>query len=215
MIPDNAVGLLLFVASLAPGYVYTIISERYEPRGERSALMEAVGLVLVGALSSAVALLVLLIVAQATGFLDLRRALEHGKDYLANEPVKVLVSLVAALLLALAFAVIAAWFVHRKQKPSLRPNRPVWLEVERKAREGANPAFVAIQLRDGRVLEGFADAYSVVTAGDERRDFALQAPVYLRASMDAKRVKWGNTASVVVPDSEIVFLAFSGFSLQE
>jgi hypothetical protein len=63
------------------------------------------------------------------------------------------------------------------------------------------------------VLEGFVDAYSVVTAGDERRDFALQAPIYLRTSLEAKRVKWGNTASVAVPDSEIVFLAFSGFSL--
>ena len=215
MIPDNVVGLLLFVASLAPGYVYTIISERYEPRGDRSALMEAAGLVLVGALSSVVALLVLLIIAQATGFLDLGRILEHGTDYLANEPIKVLVSLVAALLLALVFAVVAALWVHRKQEPSLRPNRPVWLEVERKAREGGNPAFVAIQLRDGRVLEGFADAYSVVTAGDERRDFALQAPIYLRASVDAKRVKWGNTASVAVPDSEIVFLAFSRFSLPQ
>jgi hypothetical protein len=150
-------------------------------------------------------------VVEATGFIDLRRALVGSKTYVADEPIKVSVSIVAALLLALVFAVVAARVVHWKQKASLRPNRPVWLDVERKLRDGGNAAFVAIQLRDGRVIEGFADAYSVVTAANERRDFALQAPIYVRASLDGDRMKWGNTDSVVVPDGEIVFLALSRF----
>lgn len=63
-------GLLLFAASLGPGYVYLRVAELREPRQERSQLVEAAELVFAGVVASTIGSLVIVAIAEATETVD-------------------------------------------------------------------------------------------------------------------------------------------------
>lgn len=99
-------GLILLLAGIGPGYVFVRVAERREPRIERSQLLEAAELLVVGAVLSTAAALVVLIITQATRALDLEALADNGVKYILREPIPNLTALLATLLLSYGAAYV-------------------------------------------------------------------------------------------------------------
>jgi Family of unknown function (DUF6338) len=78
VIPSTLLGLVAFAASLGPGYVDVRVSEKREPRHERTQLLEAAELIVIGGLASSLAALVVLSLAHAAHVVDVQRLSNDG-----------------------------------------------------------------------------------------------------------------------------------------
>lgn len=160
MIPGTVLGLLLFAASLGPGYTYLRLAETREPRQERSQLVEAAELVLVGAIASAFASLIVVASAEATGLADIDRLATAPRTYTVDSPLRVLALLVAATLRANGGAAIAAIIAHRGAEATIKPGYSAWHFVL--ADEvGVHRKYATVEMRDGRSVAGWVAAYTV------------------------------------------------------
>lgn len=215
--PTTLFGILLFLAGIGPGYVYVRIAERREPQVQRSALLEAAGLLVIGGLTTGVAALIVLVVADKTDQVDLEALVRRGTNYVATDPIPVLVAALVTLLLSYGAAVSLALIVYRGKKASIYPNRSVWWQTIGEAKDtggakdtreakATRPVFATLELKDGRVVDGYVHAYTIDMDSD-RRDISLQRPIFVRAPWQIKRTALG-VDYLVVPDSEIVYLSF-------
>ena len=97
---------------------------------------------------------------------------------LAENPVGLATLLVAEpILAAIGAGSFANWF-HRK-KPVIDPGSTVLHEVLGSSDTDLSTRFVAVTMRDGRVIEGWMGSYSTDPAD---RFFSLAAPIYVTAS---------------------------------
>jgi hypothetical protein len=88
MAPKNLLGLLLLVAAFSPGYVYLRFAERWHTRPTRSALLEGVELVSIGALISSLVALAITAIGDITGWLDTNRLFSTPRRYVAEQPMR-------------------------------------------------------------------------------------------------------------------------------
>jgi hypothetical protein len=203
LIPSTLLGLILLLAGIGPGYVFVREAERREPRIERSQLLEAAELLVVGAVLSTAAALVVLIITQATGALDLEALANNGVKYILREPIPNLTALLATLLLSYGAAYVLARAVHRGRQPTLYPNRAVWWQ-EIADLKTSGPVFTTVELRDGRVIDGYVSAYTI-DADADRRDMALQRPIFVRARRQPNRALL-DVDRLILSDREIVYV---------
>lgn len=181
MIPGTVLGLLLFAASLGPGYTYLRLAETREPRQERSQLVEAAELVLVGAMASAFASLLVIATAEATGLADIDRLASTPRMYIVDSPLRVLALLVAATLLANGGAALAAIAAHRGAEPTIKPGYSAWHFVL--ADEvGVHRKYATVEMRDGRSVAGWVAAYTVEPADPDKRELILATPLRIKAA---------------------------------
>ena len=97
--PDTLLGLAVFAAAVGPGYVFLRIAERWTPRRDRSTLHEAAELVVVGATTTAIAVLAVLALGEAADKIDASQVVANRSNYLIQEPTRSLALLVAVLLI--------------------------------------------------------------------------------------------------------------------
>jgi hypothetical protein len=168
-------GFLVLVVAAIPGYIYIRCAERRAPRQSRSGVLLAAELGFVGVLTTTVAALVLIEVARRTGWLDPGRLIATPRIYLAAEPERVTVGVLATLLLSFGLAWIASVAVHRGVPASLRPGFSVWHQVLGRTRD--SEVVATIELRDGRRFQGVVRAYDIED-DRERRGIALQYPIF-------------------------------------
>jgi Family of unknown function (DUF6338) len=202
--PTTLFGVLLFLAGIGPGYVYVRIAERREPQVRRSALLEAAGLLVIGGLTTGLAALIVLIATDATGLMNVEALIKYGTRYVASEPLPVLVAVFITLLLSYTGAIGLALIVYRGRKATVYPNRSVWWEAIGEAKN-AGPVFATLELRDGRVVDGYVHAYTIDPDTD-RRDMSLQRPIFVRPSGRVDRTPL-NVDYLVLPDTEIVYVS--------
>lgn len=86
MVPTSVVGVLVFVASVGPGYVYVKILERWRPYTQRTALRESAQIVVAGSLATLVAVVVALIVGKTFNFISTNSLARHPGRYVVNQP---------------------------------------------------------------------------------------------------------------------------------
>lgn len=101
--PDNLVGLVLFVAFITPGYLWVRLEERARPRPDRSGLLEVAELLTIGVLASLfAAAFVGWLGARVPGLLDVSSwaDAERADEYLAEHWIKAGVSLLGVVLSA-------------------------------------------------------------------------------------------------------------------
>src|SRR2546425_37414 len=121
--PNNLVGLFLFVALLVPGYIYERRRARDVPAYERSVFGETLSIVFVSVLTDWVAVVVFALVAHAvpSAVPDLAR-LRHDPEYLTQNLLPVS-SWSAGVL---AFAVALAYGLAVLRKKDARAERSGW-----------------------------------------------------------------------------------------
>jgi len=177
VIPNSLVGLLLFAASLGPGYVYIRVAERRTPRAERSQLLEAAELLVIGALVTTVVAMIVVFGAREIGLVDVATVRREGLDYLLLHPLRGFATLGAIFVASYAFGGLAALFVHWEKQSSQQPGT-VWREVLGQ-RKKTHDAWATVELRDGRFLQGQVASYTLDVSA-EPRELALAAPLYQR-----------------------------------
>ena len=205
MIPSNLVGLVLFAASLGPGYVYIRVAERRAPRAERSDLVEAVEMVAIGAFASLAAAMVVLLVGDVTGWLEPSRITRDAKAYLIVDPVRGLVALLAVFVIAYGLAYGAARLSHLRDPPAVAPGATGWYEafwLERPADD--HLTIVTVELRDRRRVTGRLTHFTIEHGGD--RELVLGAPILVRATGDSEPSRTRD-AFLVPRERDVAYIA--------
>lgn len=181
MLPSTLLGLLLFLASVSPGYIYLRTYERRSFRDARTGLREVAEIVTVGALATTVASFVMLTVGQlTTAFLPLSGLLE-GSRYLREHPWQVIASAGSVLGLSLqGCALVGSKLGGRAGGPTARTTMgTVWGSALRQpVGFGERRPFATIETTNDTHIDGFI--LSVSHAIDPaQREIALRAPIGL------------------------------------
>jgi hypothetical protein len=179
VIPGNWIGLLLLLAALAPGYVFTRVAERRFPRPERSQLWELAELLVIGAACTTIAGLVFVGINEVAHgvVIDASTWTRDGNAYLRSRPDLVARSIALVLLVACGVAAASAWVANYG-----RPSTAVFSNTVRggtfePARRKAKRGWVAVHLKNGDVVEGYLLAFP--TGESDTQDIALQKPIGL------------------------------------
>lgn len=126
MIPYTTLGLIVSLAALGPGYLYIRAAEVRSPRPERSGLVEAVELVVIGAFASTLSLIIVVLVAGWANAVNAHSLLVTPTLYFHHHAFAVVELLGLALIAAYLLAYVGARTVHRRQTASLRPGVTSW-----------------------------------------------------------------------------------------
>lgn len=175
MIPSTFLGLVLFAASLGPGYVYLRLAERRSPRAEGSQLEQAVEMVTFGAMFSLVSVMAVLAVATHFNIVDADRVSAQRGEYLISEPIRALGCVLVAFTLAYVLAWVVALVFHHGQPSAHQPGRTVWQDVlwqERPADSAG--ALVTVEMRNGRHYAGMVKGFTSELS--ENRELVLEHP---------------------------------------
>jgi Family of unknown function (DUF6338) len=208
VIPGSALAVVFVVAAFGPGYLYLRVAERRISRAERSGLVEAVELAVIGAFASTLALLAVAAIAQAAGLLDIYRFAADPHHYWVNHPLRILWLIAVVLACAYGMAYLAARFVHRRATPSIRPGSG-WTEIFLGARRD-NPNLgvrITAELRDGRRIEGTLGGHT--TEKGENRELCLFAPLRVKTGPEADTETLEAETFIFLRESDI--LAMSGW----
>lgn len=208
MFPDTLLGLVVFAAGAGPGYLYVRLSQAREPRYERTTLEEAAEFVVFGALSSGIAVLLALVIGEATNLLNTRALADDPTRYIATEPLRSLVALVLVVGVSYGGVWLVTVKVLHRGKATISPGETAWYGVFHRMLPEEHGAYATVELRDGRAVAGLVIAYT--PEPEDPREIVLSRPVdgslWLR---DAE----GNT--IELPDTFMVLqgadiLAVSG-----
>lgn len=181
----NVLELLLLAAALGPGWVWVNVAERRVARPNRSGLLEAAELVVMGALCTTAAALVVLSAAQAVGAIDVAEVRSDGAAYVLAQPARSLPVIATLLSVSYALAWVAARVTYGHHQPTQQPGT-VWREVLG-ARKGEAAAVATVELRDGRRIQGIVASYTH-TGPEQPRELALAAPMRVQSDADATPV---------------------------
>jgi hypothetical protein len=184
MPPTTVAGIVFLVAALSPGLVYHRVLSRFLPRDSRSTVVELVELATAGALTTALSCVVVLGAGEVVPAL-----LSPAELYTRPAPWSVLLSAILALVLSFGLAGLAGWWWVRKfaRRPVRIREGSAWVGVLGKRRDG-KPAYLAVELTDGRSIEGVFRTVSV--AEDPDRDaLALRRPIFVTGPNGAPRTE--------------------------
>ena len=174
MIPGTALGVVFVVAAFGPGYLYLRVAERRTFRNERSGLVEAVELAVVGAFASILALLGVGAIADLTGIVGVHQFSDSPHVFLAHHPLRVIWVLALALAAAYGLAYGVALLLNR-QKPTIHPGTS-WIWAMQPARTDITLMVRAtVELRDGRKIEGTVVGHTAEVA--ENKELLLKEPI--------------------------------------
>jgi hypothetical protein len=194
--------LIFLVAALSPGLVYHRALARFVQRDKRSTVIEVVELATVGALVSLVAVIVVAGLAELVPAFVTLSELTGDLSAVRRQPWHVVASCGMTLVLSYALALAGGIAAARTSADlsSRIKDGSAWSGVLAKRRDG-RPAFLAIEVDDGRLIEGFLRGVSV--AEDPARDMiALKKPIAISGPGKATR-KAVEDDFVVIPRSII------------
>jgi hypothetical protein len=207
VIPTTALGLVVFLAALGPGYVYLRVVERRGVRPERSGLLEAVELAVVGAFASTVATLAVLSLADAANVINIHILSGDPQHYVEDHPLRLLWLIAVTLLTGYTLAWAGARLIHLRTEASIVPGGTAWGNVFRA--ELPHPydvVRVTAELRDGRKLTGPLGGFT--TDADDDRELCLAYPILVQLPDSGAETTKLEDDFVVVREADI--LAISG-----
>lgn len=185
MIPGSITGLLVFLASVGPGYLYVRVAERWRPYRERTALREAAEIVVSGSLATLIGVVVALIVSRVTRLLPDREAvIDDAGGYLVLHPARMGAALLVVLLVSygLAYA-LAAYAPGRGAKVFADSG---WYGAFERNLPDGHGIVATVELRDGRMLAGVVRAFTAESSPVDDRELMLMAsfggPMLARAA---------------------------------
>ena len=181
MIPSTLLAVVVFAASIGPGYVWVSVAETRTPRRPRTQLLELAELVIVGALASTVAFLVVASIAIWRGWLDTDAIASDGTEYLLRNPTTALSVVFAGLALAYLGAYLFARLRYWGKPPIIEHGYSAWHRMLGHTR--GRSTYATVDLRDGTTVAGWVYLCTVDEVPPAERDLVLMAaskPIKIR-----------------------------------
>jgi len=174
VIPSTVTGLVVFLASVGPGYLYVRVAERWRPYRERTALREAAQIVVSGSLATLVGVVVALVVTRATSVLPDRDAfVEDAGRYLIFHPARVGLVLLIVLVVSYGLAYGLARYAPGRGA-EVFPDSGWYGAFERNLPAG-HGIVATVELRDGRTIAGVVRAFTAEPTPVDDRELMLMA----------------------------------------
>jgi Family of unknown function (DUF6338) len=181
VVPTTLVGVLVFVASVGPGYVYVKVAERWRPYVERTALREAAEIIVTGSIATSVGVLVALMFGKLLSFLDVTALSNQTGQYVVRHPGHASLGVLVVLVVSYGLAwLVAANMPGRGAR--VYPDSAWYAMLER--RLPAEHAIVAtVELRDGRRITGLVRSFTAEQTPVDDREITLG-----RSEIDSMKV---------------------------
>ncbi|MCT2587963.1 hypothetical protein JT362_33105 [Actinophytocola sp. S1-96] len=193
---------MFVLAALSPGLVYHRVIAQFLARDNRSTVVELVEMATAGAVTSVVASVVVLGLGEFIPPLVSLDELAWNRSGDWPRPWSVVASALLVLFVSFGLAVLAGWMWVRRagRLPTRIKQGSAWAGVLGAKRDG-KPAFLAVELDDGRLIEGVFRSVSV--AEDPARDaLVLRPPILSSGPGDSPRTAV-NEDFVFIPRSII------------
>lgn len=206
--PSTFGGLLLFLVSLAPGFVYSAARDAHYPERTSTTFRETTRVVLAGIGFDVVALGVF---ALARAFLpsitpDIPRWIDTGWRYVRAEYGVILLWAAVTLSIAMGLALIAARHLPRRRRP-LGAESAWWLQFGLYPEEvGAAAIHVGCELLDGSHVSGTLRNFAHQAAETGDRELTLVAPLRYRPGVGAPTISLSGHQLLSVSARNIKFL---------
>lgn len=187
--PTTFIGLILSVAFLTPGFLYTSQRRLRAPHGDRSALMETTSIVTISLVTNTAALAAFgtLRAAVPDHTPEPRAALDYGSGYWLDH-LPYLLAWTTALLGASCVLALTAASSQRVQGAIAQVTRPVIRESsalhETFDAEPGSYVHVGLDLTDGSYIAGRLIWFSTAVDETDERDLVLGPPLQHRYAGD-------------------------------
>jgi hypothetical protein len=174
VIPSTLLGIIIFAASVGPGYLYVSIVDRYRPPVERTALRETAELVVIGALATTLGVAVALVLGDVTALLNNNKLAKMPGRYLVTEPLRGSGAMLVVLLISYGVAgVLSLW--PNRGKNRVFSDSAWWGTFERDLPDG-HGLYTTVELKDGRTVTGAVRSFTAEAVSVEDREIVLAAP---------------------------------------
>lgn len=205
MAPPTTVVALLIILALVPGWFYLRLIEPLDAPRSSSGLHQLLEVLAVGAATTGVSVLVMVLVPHSwiPFSLDIQAWAGGGKKYLKGHIHQAAVS--SALLLASSLAIAYGLArVRFRRQPGEFHHSNTWVQSLGARPYGTLP-YVGLHLSDGRLLEGKLHAFDL-DSDDGNRDIALARPIRITPPDGTGQVDLLNLDRVVVGSDHIDFI---------
>ena len=209
MSSSTVLGVAVLMSLLVPGYAWVSYVEGRHMRTARSGVLDAVDVLVVGALALGAAGLIVAGLGEAIWVLPgLSQIVADDGRYITEHPWEIAWSYILVVALASLMAAIGARRRYKGEPISIHVES-VWRrvfhddlasdspEVTRKRRA----ARVAVILGSGDTVEGYVVSYSM--SNDGNGDIALQPPIVVRFANDKTVPVVQQSDVFIIPESEI------------
>jgi Family of unknown function (DUF6338) len=157
----------------------------------------------VGASFSVLAAIIVLLISDATSWLNAKALADETAHYALQHPLRGPAALAAVFVIGYAGAAIAAHLLYPSKQGRVRPGAVPWHHVFLDDRPDESAVFVTAHLRDGKKIAGVLAAYSLEQ--DDNREIALVAPLALQINNDPpKRLE---QSFVILRESDLLYIA--------
>jgi len=174
VIPATVTGLVVFLASVGPGYLYVRLVERWRPYRERTALREAAEIVVSGSLATLLGVVVASLVADAISLLDREDVLADPARHLLFEPARVALFVTVVLVVSYGLA-----FVMGRYSPGrgaeVFPDSG-WYSAFERGLPQRHGIVATVELDNGRAVAGVVRAFTAEPTPVDDRELILAAP---------------------------------------
>lgn len=202
--PSSVIAAVLLLAAMTPGFAFHQAMSHYRTKDTRSSTTEVVELFGVGALTTSAGLLLTLLIGELAPFLvtlhDVPRASADFREHPWSWVGAVVMTMVLSMVLSTMAGVYAGRRSPRRTGAAVREGTvAVHAFTDRAGPDGKRKPFLAVELSDGRLVEGYA-RYVSTDPDPARRDIVLQQPIAWTGPGNVPRTR-STAAHVFVPAS--------------
>ena len=202
MLPNTALGLLILISVLMPGFIWLHQTERRVPRPRRPGVLAIAEITIIGCSITFISALIVSIIGQlfAPPFLKVAEwvtAISIG-NYLIQEFWGAIISALSTLSLSAIIAFFFPKFIYRNKPAITNLVGTVWYNILGQER-GNRQAKLGISLTNGTSIEGYLFNYSMDQNNDQ---IALRKPISYRSD---NKVEYPLPVDrVIIPKEQIV-----------
>lgn len=183
--PSSLPGVVVFLALLAPGFLYVLLDEGQRPQPKVSVFRETVRVVVASVGAFSIALLVFAVVRWTWPWLtiDVRRFLKQPNAYVQNNHERFFVAALALVAIAMSVAYLVGRFcgpLLQKVISADLVDESSWMhafELEKGLEERGYVAVATCYLTSGQTVRGVVESYAVDPIETQDRGLVLLAPL--------------------------------------
>lgn len=202
MLPNTALGLLIFISVLMPGFIWLHQTERRVPRPRRTGVLAIAEITVIGCSITFISALVVSIIGQlfAPPFLKVTEWVTaiNIRNYLIQEFWGAIISALSTLSLSAIIAFFFPKFICRNRPADINLGSTVWYTILGQERD-RRQAKLGISLTNGTSIEGYLFSYPIDQNDDQ---IALRKPISYRSD---NKVEYPLPVDrVIIPKEQIV-----------
>jgi len=210
VIVGTLAALAILAVTAAPGRVFERRVDQRAPRAPRSQLAEYIELVMAGEAATLASVLLVGLIAQLTGLLDVGALLRHAGDYVRNSPGRVIGCALAALVLSYLVADLAARLLYpvpsdkQSREMGVYRQHTIWYDALEKERPKGYGVVVTVEMTDGCQFLGSLAGFTPTDM--DNREIALEGEIAIRRpGRDAERFTGGDF--LLIREDQIKYMA--------